>query len=84
MEAALPEIPSLRGGIPPDREHEHPTATLGMRMPSRIVRRSPTETCSDPNMCEKPISQEDLALPIALGVWCVTTPVVELHFEHPC
>lgn len=81
METPLPEIPSLKGGITPDREPEHPTTTLGMKIPSRVVRRAPTETCTDPNMCEKPISQKDLALPIALGVMYVT---IEPTSGYPC
>lgn len=59
--------------IPMHHERNVPSTTLGMKAPSRILRRGPTETCTDANLCEKPISQKDLALPISLGVMCVTT-----------
>ena len=55
---------------------------MDMRTPSRIVRRAETESCSDPNLCEKPISQKDLALPIALGIMCVTSlPLTQTNLQ---
>lgn len=62
-----PRIPLQR------RQTTTPSAVLGMRTPSRILPRKETESCSDPNLCEKPISQKDLAIPIALGIACVAS-----------
>lgn len=45
------------------------TVSLGSRVPSRVLAARSQESCSDPRMCEKPVSAESLSLPIALGVW---------------
>lgn len=73
-----PRIPLQR------RQPAAPSAVLGMRTPSRILPRQETQSCSDPNLCEKPISQKDLAIPIALGIACVTSGIQDSLLRCIC
>jgi hypothetical protein len=67
-----PRIPLLSN---PDEE-DAPSPALEGRVPSRVMPRQAATTSSDPcaakdapaNLCEKPASDDAMALPIALGV----------------
>jgi len=43
--------------------------TWGLNLPSRVMSRAAESSCTQANLCEKPVGGQSMTVAIALGVW---------------